>query len=64
MSLLAEMIREDAVKDSKLEIAKNLIKKGLGIKLIADATGLDNEIVESLHAEIDEDCGTNPGALF
>jgi len=37
-----------AVKKKQIEIARNLLKKGLEIDLIHEATGLDIEIIQSL----------------
>lgn len=50
MSIIAEMIREDAAKERDIEIAKKLLKRGISIHAISEDTGLDESIVRELQA--------------
>ena len=55
MGIIAEMIRDDAVKEDRIEIAKRLLKRGLSVSGIMEDTGLDELTVLNLQAEL----GTN-----
>lgn len=44
--------RQIGQMDSKIEIAKNLLKMGLSSDQIAEATGLTHAEIENLHKEI------------
>ena len=52
MGAIAEMIREDAVKEDRCEIAKKLLKRGLSVLVVVEDTGLDESIVLDLKAEL------------
>ena len=41
--------REEGRKESAMEIARKLLKKGISIKDIVDATGLNEEFIETLN---------------
>jgi len=53
MGAIAEMIRDDAVKERDSEIAKNMLKEGYSVKSICRITGLDEEIIRKMQAEIE-----------
>jgi predicted transposase YdaD len=54
MGIIAEMIREDAIKDKAVEIAKNMLRRGTSIEIIMEDTGLDEGTVHKLQSEVQE----------
>ena len=48
MTRIAEMIREDKT----IEIAKNALKKGMDIEVIAEITGLEKAKIQKLQKEL------------
>ncbi len=42
------MLPETGIKEGKIEIAKEMLKKGLDVKLISDITKLKEEEIEKL----------------
>jgi len=48
MGIINEMIR----RDNTVEIAKNLLRKGLSIELVSETTGLDEPTILDLQAEL------------
>jgi hypothetical protein len=55
MTDLAVMIVEDAIKDERLEIAKNALKKGFNTADISGITGLDESTVKQLQTDLDSE---------
>jgi len=43
--------RKEGAQDRNIEIARNLLKKGLPLDIISETTGLSRSEVESLQAE-------------
>ena len=62
-TMLASMLVGDAVDsavekatiETKIEIAKNLLKEGIGISSIIKSTGLEELIVRQLKIELDKE---------
>ena len=56
MGLLFDLIREDAkekgIKEGSIEIAKNMLKDGVDISVISKYTGLSEDIIQDLRAEL------------
>ena len=60
MGIIFEMMREDGMKEgikegikqTSIEIAKNLLKKGSAIEFVAEATGLEEELIAKIKSEI------------
>jgi hypothetical protein len=52
MGAIAEMIKDDAVKEDRREIAKRLLKRGLTVSVVIEDTGLDEETVLDVKAEL------------
>jgi chemotaxis receptor (MCP) glutamine deamidase CheD len=52
MGIIFEMMREDAIGDYNVEIAKKLLTRGLSISDVAEDTGLDIFMVQGLQAEL------------
>jgi predicted transposase/invertase (TIGR01784 family) len=54
---LAEKLREEGLKEGlekgKLEVARNAIKEGMELNLIAKLTGLPKKEIEKIAAEMD-----------
>ncbi|MDR0221863.1 MAG: hypothetical protein LBI54_10740 [Lachnospiraceae bacterium] len=55
MTAIAQMIRDDAINDYKIEIAKNALKKGADIDFIRDITGLKTKKIKELQAELNNE---------
>ena len=53
VGLIAEMIRQDAVRDNSVEIAKNLLRKGSTVEFVSEVTGLDIPTVLTLQSKLD-----------
>jgi len=43
--------RMEGAKETKIELAKNLLKSGIPVKVISDCTGLDEDFLEQLDLE-------------
>ena len=50
-----DMVREDAMSDKAIEIAKNMLRDGVGISVISKYTGLPESIVRDLKSELDKE---------
>ena len=44
--------RQEGMKEKEIEIAKNLLRKGLGVELVQETTGLDINTIEQLKEEL------------
>jgi hypothetical protein len=55
MTAIAQMIRDDAIQERDIEIAKNALKKGADIDFIRDITGLKTKKIKELQAELDNE---------
>jgi len=53
MTDLAVMIVEDAIKDERMEIAKNMLRRNTPVGVVAEDTGLDESTVQQLQAELE-----------
>jgi predicted transposase/invertase (TIGR01784 family) len=52
MQTLAQRLRKEGEKKGKIETARELIKKGVDINIIAEATGFPRAEVEKLAATV------------
>lgn len=52
MGTIAEMIRDDAIRDNSVEIAKKLLRRGLSVAVVVEDTGLDEPTVLDIKTEI------------
>ena len=46
--------KEDGLKEGKISIAKNLLKKGVSIDLVSESTGLSEEEINNLIEELNQ----------
>jgi len=51
MSALTELIRQDAIKEGAIDIAKKLLRRGISIEAVKEDTGLDEPTVVELQKE-------------
>ena len=52
MTTIIKMISEDVVRDERIEIAKNALRKGLSIEVISEITGLDESTIRQPEKEM------------
>ena len=52
MSDLTKMIREDAMNEKAIGIARNLLKRGISIEAVKEDTGLDEPTINKLQDEV------------
>ena len=48
MGVIAEMIRDDAIKD----VARKLLMRGISVEAISEDTGLDKSIILTIDSEL------------
>ena len=53
MGIINEMIRDDAVKEERYEIAKNMLRDGMGVSAISKYTGIPETDVRKLKDEVE-----------
>ena len=52
---MQEEASKEAIKETTIKIAKNLLKINIPIKAISISTGLDEEFIRQLSLDIDKD---------
>jgi VIT1/CCC1 family predicted Fe2+/Mn2+ transporter len=60
--MMQKDIQEEIQEDTKVEIAKNMLKDGVGISVISKYTGLSEPTVRNLKAELDNEPEQNEAA--